>query len=56
MLPILGILAGALLGWMTATRRGGNTLDKAQYAAGFGITGGIVGLSLGIVLTHTLGG
>ncbi len=35
-LPISFFL-GALLGWFRATKRGGNRLDKLQYAAAHGI-------------------
>jgi hypothetical protein len=35
-LPI-AFLLGALFGWMRASKRGGNRLDKLQYAAGHGI-------------------
>jgi len=35
-LPI-AFLIGALIGWMRATKRGGNRLDKLQYAAAHGI-------------------
>lgn len=35
-LPI-AFLLGALLGWFRASKRGGNRLDKLQYAAAHGI-------------------
>ncbi len=54
MLSVLGLLTGAGVGWLRATKRGGNTLDKAQYAAGFGIAGGLLGVIAGIILTYLL--
>ena len=56
MLPILGLLSGAALGWIRAGRGGGNRLDQAQYAFGFGVAGGILGLIVGIVLTNMFAG
>lgn len=44
MIVLLGILAGAGWGYISAQRKGGNTKDKAQYAAVGGIIGGLVGL------------
>lgn len=37
MLVIAGALVGAVIGAGTAKKRGGNGLDMAQYAAGYGI-------------------
>ncbi|MEM8656916.1 MAG: hypothetical protein AAFV27_05785 [Pseudomonadota bacterium] len=52
MFPIFGVILGAIWGWTVAGRRGGNRLDKAQYAGGFGIAGGIVGLIAAIIVTR----
>ena len=48
MLNIIGGLLGIALGLIMARRRGGNRLDMAQYAAGFGIALGLVGLFVSI--------
>jgi len=44
MIVLAGLVAGAVLGALSARRRGGNRLDIAQYAAVWGIIGGLVGL------------
>ena len=49
MLAILGVLFGALVGTMTARRRNGSKLDQLQYACGYGIAFGLLGVFLGIV-------
>ena len=36
-LGLIGAIIGAILGWVRATKRGGNTADKLQYAAAHGI-------------------
>ena len=36
-LAAIGAIIGAILGWVHATKRGGNTADKLQYAAAHGI-------------------
>tara|TARA_R110002094_G_scaffold2502_7_gene10150 strand:- start:3229 stop:3402 length:174 start_codon:yes stop_codon:yes gene_type:complete len=46
---VLGIL-GVVIGGLTARKRGGNKLDIAQYAAGFGIAFMLVGLILTVML------
>jgi hypothetical protein len=38
----IGFVLGAILGAVTAWRRKGNWLDMLQYAAGFGIAGGLL--------------
>lgn len=53
MLIILAaFLIGALLGWRRATALGGNTKDKLQYAAVFGILFMLVGLIVTVVLAR----
>jgi hypothetical protein len=44
-------LIGAIIGAMTARKRGGRPADMAQYAAGFGIAFAL----LGVIATITLG-
>lgn len=47
-----GMFLGAVLGGLTAKRRGGKALDIAQYAAGFGILFTILGVIVSIALTR----
>ncbi len=53
MIPLIMGIAGAIWGWMRAAKRGGNTLDKLQYAAGHGIAFLVLGLFIGIVIVRT---
>ncbi len=48
MFVIGGALLGAVIGAITARKRGGSRLDMAQYAAGFGIAFAIAGMLLTI--------
>ncbi len=43
-------LAGAVLGALTARRRGGNRLDMAQYVGSFAILFALIGLFVGIFI------
>lgn len=52
MAPIIGLVFGALFGAVVAKRKGGNRLDMAQYAGGFAILFGLVGLFLAIYLAR----
>lgn len=45
-----GLLGGAAFGAVTALRRGGRKLDALQYAAGFGIAFGLLGLAISVFL------
>lgn len=54
MIIIAGALGGGLLGAITAKRRGGNRLDMAQYAAGYAIAFGLLGLFASIFLERML--
>jgi len=54
MIAIAGLLIGAALGWRSAGARGGNRLDQAQYAAVWGIIGGVLGLAGTIALERML--
>lgn len=49
MILILALLAGAVLGWTRAGRRGGDRLDRLQYAAAHAIFFGLVAFVLTIV-------
>ncbi|RLJ59009.1 hypothetical protein BCF46_1151 [Litoreibacter meonggei] len=52
MAPLIGMLIGALLGAALAKRKGGNRLDMAQYAGGFAIIFGLIGLFVAIYLAR----
>ena len=52
MLPLIAFASGFAFGWLRAARRGGNRLDKLQYAAGHAIAFAIAGLVLGIVIAR----
>ena len=54
MIVIGGLVLGAVIGAMTARRRGGRWPDAAQYAAGFGICFGLIGLFVTIFLERVL--
>lgn len=54
MIVIGGLILGALFGALTARRRGGKPADMAQYAAGYGIALGLLGLFLTIYLERLL--
>jgi hypothetical protein len=44
MLPVIAFALGALFGWRRAVARGGDRLDKLQYAAVHGILFALVTL------------
>ena len=48
-------LIGAVLGGMTARKRGGAPADIAQYAAGYGIAFALIGLLVTIAI-HRMAG
>ena len=50
---VLG-LAGALMGWFRAARRGGTLADRAQYAAAHGLAAFLAGM-IAMVLAGHLG-
>lgn len=50
MIVIAAIVCGAVVGAMTARKRGGTRLDMAQYAAGYGIALGVASLFLTIAI------
>lgn len=50
-LPI-AFLVGAVLGWTRATKRGGNRLDKLQFAAAHGLAFMLVSLLIVILAGH----
>lgn len=50
MIVIGAATLGALIGALTARRRGGKPADMAQYAAGYGIAFALLGLFATIVI------
>jgi hypothetical protein len=42
--PLAGLLIGAVLGALVASRKGGKLFDLLQWGAVFAILGGLVGL------------
>jgi hypothetical protein len=50
MVVIASLILGAILGGVTAARRGGQRLDILQYAAGFGIAFCLLGVFLTIFI------
>ena len=53
MIVLLGAMLGAVTGGLTARGRGGNRLDIAQYAAGFGIAFALIGLVVTIIIDRS---
>lgn len=43
-IPLGGMLIGAILGVLSAKRRGGKTLDLLQWGGVLAIIGGVIGL------------
>ncbi|MEL7105433.1 MAG: apolipoprotein acyltransferase [Pseudomonadota bacterium] len=54
MIVLAGFLGGGVIGALTAKRRGGKPADMAQYAAGYGIALGLLGLFATIFLERML--
>lgn len=54
MIILASALGGGIWGALSAKRRGGTGADMAQYAAGFGIAFGLLGLFLTIFLERML--
>lgn len=50
MIVIAGLVLGAVLGSVTAAKRGGKRLDMLQYAAGYGIAFCLLGVVLTIFI------
>jgi hypothetical protein len=44
MLIVVALILGALIGWQRAGRRGGDRLDRLQYAAAHAIAFGLLGV------------
>ncbi|MBJ3761769.1 hypothetical protein ILP92_03275 [Maribius pontilimi] len=54
MIVLAGIALGIAWGITTARKRGGNRKDMAQYAAGAGIAGALLGLIATLVVERLL--
>jgi len=54
MIVIAGVVLGAIWGGLLAKRRKGNGFDIAQYAAGYAIAFGIIGLFITIFVERAL--
>lgn len=50
MFVIAGATLGAAFGAITAKKRGGNRADIAQYAVGYGIALGMVGMIVTVIV------
>lgn len=49
-LAAIGAILGIALGWYRATKRGGNTADKLQYATAHGIALLLVGYFIALFM------
>ncbi len=54
MIVLAGLGLGGIYGAVTANRRGGKALDALQYAAGYGIAFGLLGVFVTIALERLL--
>lgn len=54
-LPLAGLLIGAVWGALRARSRGGNRLDMAQWGAAHGVALAVLGLFLLIILSRLAG-
>jgi hypothetical protein len=54
MIVIAAALLGALIGGLTARKRGGNKLDITQYAAGYALAFVVAGLIVTVLLDRML--
>jgi hypothetical protein len=54
MIVIIAAFLGAVIGSVTAKKRGGAAADMAQYGAGYAIAFGLVGLIITVILHRSL--
>jgi len=50
MIVIAGAVIGAIIGYRQAASRGGNAMDRAQYAAVHGIALALLGLFITLII------
>lgn len=51
-IALAALVIGALIGALTAKRRKGSIYDIIQYAAGYGIAFGLLGMIASVVLVY----
>ncbi len=51
---LITLIIGFSLGWITAGKKGGNTLDKVQYGTVFGMIGMVLTLIALVIYGNTL--
>jgi len=51
-IALILLAIGAAIGWRRATRRGGTTADKLQYAAAHGLPAFLAGMILMTIAGH----
>ena len=54
MIVIVAAVLGALIGGFTAKRRNGNRLDILQYAAGYAMAFGILGMLVTVIVDRAI--
>lgn len=54
MIILAALTAGLFVGWSVARKRGGNRLDILQYATGYAIAFGLVGVFVTIFIDHMI--
>ena len=55
MIPLFGLLIGAIFGALRAKSRGGKGKDMLQWGAVFAIIFGVIGMFILIILQRSLG-
>lgn len=55
-IPVAGLILGAIIGAIRARMRGGKLLDMLQWGAAFGVICGIIGLFILVLLLRTAAG
>lgn len=54
-MTVLALILGAVFGWRRAAQRGGNRLDKLQYAAAHGLAFMLLTLFIVTIARHWIG-
>lgn len=55
MITLIAMLLGFAIGWWRAAKRGGQTLDKLQYAAGHMLFFAVVSMLGGMIALRVIG-